>query len=213
MIGSPGTLSMPRETHQISLVLPPHIIGPSAGLQLVFCRPIILILLLLDNPQHVSSIPDDFEDSFKSWLGSIMQPLSRPHNTTDITMVEGTTSKDTPRKRPWGLRWRSSLGFVTFGACFSPYIVSRLKTKPGYVSDSYNAWCVSTSRDIRTRTYPTSQTGILTDLLVYSLIIPVIPYQLKALGYDGIGAKISWLLVAFVRLFLSLDFSLLNNLF
>jgi hypothetical protein len=49
-----------------------------------------------------------------------------------------------------------------------------------------------------------SETGILTDLLVYSLIIPVIPYQLAALGYDGIGAKISWLLVAFVCLTMSL---------
>jgi len=54
-------------------------------------------------------------------------------------------------------------------------------------------------------THPVSETGILTDLLVYSVIIPVIPYQLVALGYDGIGAKISWLLVAFVRLTMSLD--------
>ena len=49
------------------------------------------------------------------------------------------------------------------------------------------------------RAHSVSETGILTDLLVYSLIIPVIPYQLVALGYDGIGSRISWLLVAFVR--------------
>lgn len=53
--------------------------------------------------------------------------------------------------------------------------------------------------------YPTSRTGILTDLLVYSLIIPVIPYQLEALGYDAIGSKISWLLVAFVRVSASVN--------
>jgi MFS family permease len=41
------------------------------------------------------------------------------------------------------------------------------------------------------------------------LIIPVIPYQLEALGYDGIGAKISWLLMAFVCLSMSSGFSLL----
>jgi len=43
--------------------------------------------------------------------------------------------------------------------------------------------------------------GILTDLVIYTLIIPVVPYQLRDLGYDGIGAKMSWLYVAFVRPF------------
>lgn len=57
------------------------------------------------------------------------------------------------------------------------------------------------------------QTGILTDLLVYSLIIPVIPYQLEALGYDRIGSKISWLLVAFVRVSIPLDCWFLIRLF
>ena len=47
--------------------------------------------------------------------------------------------------------------------------------------------------------HPASATGLFTDQLAYSLIIPVVPYQLKALGYDEIGAKVSWLLVAFVR--------------
>jgi len=46
-------------------------------------------------------------------------------------------------------------------------------------------------------------------LLVYSLIIPVIPYQLKSLGYDDIGSKISWLLVVYACLSFSLNFSLL----
>ena len=70
---------------------------------------------------------------------------------------------------------------------------------PKRLLNSRNVWCVSMPRGISVLgTHPTSQTGILTDLLVYSLIIPVIPYQLEALGYDAIGSKVSWLLVAFV---------------
>ena len=57
------------------------------------------------------------------------------------------------------------------------------------------------------------QTGILTDLLVYSLIIPVIPYQLEALGYDDIGSRVSWLLVAHVCVSTSLNFQLLIQIF
>jgi hypothetical protein len=38
------------------------------------------------------------------------------------------------------------------------------------------------------------------DLLVYSLIIPVIPFQLQALGYSGVPALVGWLLFAFVGL-------------
>jgi MFS family permease len=44
-----------------------------------------------------------------------------------------------------------------------------------------------------------SGTGLFTDLLVYSLIIPVIPFRLESLGYSGIGAKVSWLMAAYVR--------------
>jgi hypothetical protein len=57
--------------------------------------------------------------------------------------------------------------------------------------------------------HPELAIGLLTDLLVYSLIIPVIPYQLEALGYDGIGAKVSWLLVAYVCPSVCLSSSLL----
>jgi hypothetical protein len=50
-----------------------------------------------------------------------MQLWTRPRNVTaDGTTVEKKGSKDTPGKEPWGLRWRSSLGFVTFGTCLLP---------------------------------------------------------------------------------------------
>ncbi|KAI6134157.1 MFS general substrate transporter [Pisolithus croceorrhizus] len=61
------------------------------------------------------------------------------------------------RKRPWGLRWRSSIWFVTA-------VVSL---------------------------------GITTDLLVYSVIIPVIPFQLENLHYYGVSALTGWLLCAY----------------
>ncbi|KAI6005059.1 MFS general substrate transporter [Pisolithus orientalis] len=60
-------------------------------------------------------------------------------------------------RRPWGLRWRSSVWFVTA-------VVSL---------------------------------GITTDLLVYSIIIPVIPFQLQRLQYKSVSALTGWLLCAY----------------
>ncbi|KAF5392542.1 hypothetical protein D9757_002152 [Collybiopsis confluens] len=39
--------------------------------------------------------------------------------------------------------------------------------------------------------------GIATDLLVYSIIIPVIPFQLEKLGYTAISERTSWLLFSY----------------
>lgn len=40
--------------------------------------------------------------------------------------------------------------------------------------------------------------GIAIDLLVYSIIIPVIPFQLESIGYTGVSALAGWLLFAYV---------------
>ncbi|KAG0697793.1 major facilitator superfamily domain-containing protein [Suillus ampliporus] len=56
-------------------------------------------------------------------------------------------------RKPWGLRWRSSVWFIT--------------------------------------------TGITTDLLVYSIIIPVLPFQLEHLGYHQVSSLTGWLLFAY----------------
>ncbi|KAF9024728.1 MFS general substrate transporter [Hymenopellis radicata] len=39
--------------------------------------------------------------------------------------------------------------------------------------------------------------GVLTDLLVYSIIVPVIPFQLQLLGYDHVSTLTGWLLFAY----------------
>ena len=40
--------------------------------------------------------------------------------------------------------------------------------------------------------------GVTTDLLVYSLIVPIIPFQLEDLGYTGVSGLVGWLLFAYV---------------
>ena len=40
--------------------------------------------------------------------------------------------------------------------------------------------------------------GITTDLLVYSIIIPVMPFQLERLKYYSVSARTGWLLCAYV---------------
>ncbi|KAI0078476.1 MFS general substrate transporter [Panus rudis PR-1116 ss-1] len=62
-----------------------------------------------------------------------------------------------PNKKPWGLKWRSSVWFVT--------LVVGL--------------------------------GITTDLLVYSIIVPVLPFQLESLDYHGVSSLVGWLLFAY----------------
>ncbi|KAI0651431.1 MFS general substrate transporter [Trametes meyenii] len=60
-------------------------------------------------------------------------------------------------RRPWGLRWRSSIWFVTLVVGIA----------------------------------------ITTDLLVYSMIVPIIPFRLQELGYDGVSGLVGWLLFAY----------------
>ncbi|KAL5534540.1 hypothetical protein ACEPAG_1003 [Sanghuangporus baumii] len=57
------------------------------------------------------------------------------------------------RGEPWGLKWRSSVWFITL--------------------------------------------SLLTDLMVYSVIIPVVPFQLEKLGYGSPSALTGWLLFAY----------------
>jgi DHA1 family solute carrier family 18 vesicular amine transporter 1/2 len=38
----------------------------------------------------------------------------------------------------------------------------------------------------------------MTDISVYSIIIPVLPFRLEALGYSGVSSLVGWLLFAFV---------------
>ncbi|KAG1749671.1 major facilitator superfamily domain-containing protein [Suillus paluster] len=60
-------------------------------------------------------------------------------------------------RKPWGLKWRSSVWFIT--------------TIVGF--------------------------GITTDLLVYSVIIPVLPFQLERLGDHKVSSLTGWLLCAY----------------
>ncbi|KPV72222.1 uncharacterized protein RHOBADRAFT_3987, partial [Rhodotorula graminis WP1] len=39
--------------------------------------------------------------------------------------------------------------------------------------------------------------GVLVDLSSYSLVVPVVPFRLEALGYDDIGGKTGWLVAAY----------------
>lgn len=39
----------------------------------------------------------------------------------------------------------------------------------------------------------------MTDLIVYSIVIPVLPFRLERLGYSGVSALVGWLLFSYVR--------------
>ena len=83
-----------------------------------------------------------------------------------------------PGRRPLGLEWRSSYWFTT------------LVVGSGELFDS---------RAFRWRLLITEVfLGIAIDLLVYSIIIPVIPFQLEQLGYEGVSGLAGWLLFAYV---------------
>ncbi|KAH8120525.1 MFS general substrate transporter, partial [Phellopilus nigrolimitatus] len=62
------------------------------------------------------------------------------------------------QSRPRGLKWRSSVWFVTLDD---------------------------------------QSLGVMTDLLIYSVIIPVLPFQLEKLGYSSVSALTAWLLFSY----------------
>ncbi|RPD81570.1 MFS general substrate transporter [Lentinus tigrinus ALCF2SS1-7] len=39
--------------------------------------------------------------------------------------------------------------------------------------------------------------GVTTDILVYSMIVPIIPFRLQSLGYEGVSGLVGWLLFAY----------------
>ena len=41
-------------------------------------------------------------------------------------------------------------------------------------------------------------TGVMTDLLVYTIVIPVLPFQLERLGYNNVSGLVGWLLFGYV---------------
>jgi hypothetical protein len=43
-----------------------------------------------------------------------------------------------------------------------------------------------------------SNPGVTTDLIVYSIVIPVFPFQLEKDGYSGVSALVGFLLFAYV---------------
>lgn len=75
----------------------------------------------------------------------------------------------------WGVRWRSSYWFVTF--------VVWLGKKKFFAVD-YNL---------------IPHLGVLTDLIVYSIIVPVIPFELEHLGYSDVSTLTGWLMFSYVR--------------
>ncbi|KAG6371621.1 MFS general substrate transporter [Boletus reticuloceps] len=81
-----------------------------------------------------------------------------------------------PPTKPWGLKWRSSVPFITAGAYVNLVIPDHPLIQPA----------------------PVVGVGITTDLLVYSIIIPVIPFQLEHLGFHSVSARTGWLLFAYV---------------
>ncbi|ETW87640.1 major facilitator superfamily, partial [Heterobasidion irregulare TC 32-1] len=63
---------------------------------------------------------------------------------------------------PIGLKWRSSVWFITLGRCFS-----------------------------------TQCARVATDMIIYSIVIPVLPFHLEHLGYSGISSLVGYLLFAY----------------
>jgi len=46
--------------------------------------------------------------------------------------------------------------------------------------------------------------GVTTDFLIYSIIIPVMPFHLQALGYSEVSSLVGYLLFAYVRIYIRL---------
>ncbi len=92
---------------------------------------------------------------------------------------------DRPRRelliKPLGCKWRSSYGFVTFVVWLGTFGLN-LFFRPNNLH---------------------SKPGIATDLLVYAMVIPIVPFQLEKPGYKHPASLTGWLLFAYVRFILA----------
>ena len=58
---------------------------------------------------------------------------------------------------------------------------------------------ISTSQEHRTLfEIVTLYSGVTTDLIIYSIVIPVFPFQLEKDGHSGVSALVGYLLFAYV---------------
>lgn len=71
-----------------------------------------------------------------------------------------------------------------------------LTVEPRY-SDLH--WYVSVFRNPHPEpNSPRPPTGLMSDTLVYSIIIPIIPFKLEQMGYRKVSGRVGWLLFAYV---------------
>lgn len=100
------------------------------------------------------------------------------HSLDNSTQPEGNIQQSNARA-PWGIKWRSSVWFVTLVVGWGEYFETSLLM----------LWTRLTSVFFE---------GINTDLIVYTVIVPVIPFRLQALGYDDVSSLLGGLLLAYV---------------
>ncbi|KAI0762569.1 MFS general substrate transporter [Fomes fomentarius] len=82
------------------------------------------------------------------------------HQPANAPLADRASDAEKPKgvRRPWGLRWRSSIWFITLAVGI----------------------------------------GVTTDILVYSMIVPIVPFRLEELGYHSeVSGLVGWLLFAY----------------
>ena len=82
-------------------------------------------------------------------------------------------------RAPWGIKWRSSTWFVTFVVGWGKHFMKLMLM----LEPKLNRYTFE---------------GINTDLIVYSVVVPVIPFRLQALGYKDVSSLLGGLLLAYV---------------
>ncbi|KAI0367508.1 MFS general substrate transporter [Pilatotrama ljubarskyi] len=55
--------------------------------------------------------------------------------------------------------------------------------------------------------------AITTDLLIYSMIVPIIPFRLQSLGYEGVSGLVGWLLFAYASLLITPPIAFLSEMY
>jgi DHA1 family solute carrier family 18 vesicular amine transporter 1/2 len=108
-------------------------------------------------------------------------------------------SQKSTHSKPWGLEWRSSVWFVTLGNG-SNIFLSRFIAYQILCSGWLWWGNIVTLQDALSHS-GCRATGIATDMLVYSVVIPVFPFQLERLGYSHVSSLVGWLLFAYVSAF------------
>jgi hypothetical protein len=128
--------------------------------------------------------------------GDALSPIVPQVFQVTVSLIDMKRVLEILPSRSCGLQWRASPWFITLG--ITQYFICALLDAEKlclHISCRHGYGFGNALSKFPLNRLPS---GITTDFLIYSIIIPVIPFHLQALGYSDVSSLVGYLLFAYV---------------